>query len=447
MSKAAARWIVPVTVTALAVGGGVVASASADDTPDLPDRSAEDLLLQMSEAEAVPFSGTVRTVADLGLPDLSALTGMTDQGGGSGATDPASALTRLLSGENQLRVWAGGPDRKRVSLVDDFSELDVVRDGDEVWSYSSAEDTATRYDLAALAAEATAARERALAEGSLPAPDPEALAQLQQEHEAAKAQAEQELAPYAEMTPAELARTLLAGVDPTTEVAVGDTQVVAGRDAYTLTATPRDEATLVGALEVAVDAETGLVLQVEVGARDQATPAFVTGFTALDLSAPAAKVFDITPAPGTTVVDVLEEARTAAAEAQTEAPEATDGAAQDRARAGLEQSLADAPEPVVHGEGWSTVVELALPADALAGAAQGLTAPDAAQDSAAEDPAETFDSGTEADLDPQAVLGQLTTEVDGGTVFTSALLTVLLTDDGRLLVGSVDTATLQSYAD
>ena len=31
-------------------------------------------------------------------------------------------------------------------------------------------------------------------------------------------------------------------------------------------------------------------------------------------------------------------------------------------------------------------------------------------------------------------------------MFSSALLTVLLTDDGRLFVGSVDAATLQSYA-
>jgi hypothetical protein len=44
------------------------------------------------------------------------------------------------------------------------------------------------------------------------------------------------------------------------------------------------------------------------------------------------------------------------------------------------------------------------------------------------------------------VLGQLTTEVEGGRVFTSALLTVLLTDDGRVFVGPVDVATLQSYA-
>ena len=57
------------------------------------------------------------------------------------------------------------------------------------------------------------------------------------------------------------------------------------------------------------------------------------------------------------------------------------------------------------------------------------------------------DRGDEAeDVDPAEALGQLTTEVEGGRVFTSALLTVLLTDDGRVLLGSVDAATLQGYA-
>jgi hypothetical protein len=89
----------------------------------------------------------VRTVADAGPARRSA----TWHGGGpgSGGTDPASVLTKLLTGENQLRVWVGGPEQQRVSLLDDFAELDVVRDGDELWTYSSSDDTATFYDLAA----------------------------------------------------------------------------------------------------------------------------------------------------------------------------------------------------------------------------------------------------------------------------------------------------------
>ena len=439
MPVAAARWIVPAAVTALVIGGGVAASASSDAVPDLPERSAADLLVAIGEAEATPFSGTVRTVAELGLPDLGGLTGATS--GAESATDPASALMRLATGENSLRVWVGGPEQQRVSLLDDFSELDVVRDGDVAWTYSSTENTATRYDLAVLAERAeAAAAEHALEDPSeSPAEDP-----------AGEPTLPPELAPYVNMTPDELARTLLAEGDDTTEVTVGEAQVVAGRDAYTLVATPRDDATLVAGIEVAVDAATGLVLQVQVDARGQEAPAFVTGFTDLNLEAPDAEVFAFTPPVGTTVVDALEQLDAAVAEKTDEKDAAADTSTlRTPGQGALGDSLAadGAPEPVVHGEGWSTVVELAVPADVLAGpAVQESDAPSADVSGEDASPFGGSGPGEAEDVDPAELLGQLTTQVDGGQMFTSALLTVLLTDDGRLLVGSVDAATLQSYA-
>lgn len=419
MSAAAVRWIVPAAVTALVVGGGVAASATGGSVPDLPERSAEDLLVAVGQAEPTPFSGTVRTVADLGLPSLGALA--SPQGGAATPTDPTSALTRLLSGENSLRVWVGGPEQQRVSLLDDFSELDVRRDGDELWTYSSSDDTATRYDLAEIGDRLEAAAEEHAAE------HPEALPD-------ATPDPTEQAAPWAGMTPDELARTLVEQADPTTEIAVGENQVVAGRDAYTLTMTPRDEATLVGGIELAVDAETGLVLQVQVDARDQEAPAFVTGFTALDLGAPDPSVFAYTPAEGTTVVDALDEAEKAKAEAEADGTDPRPAPGENRPSDAVE-----APEPVVHGEGWSTVLELALPADA-----QGLPGD-------ATEPGTEPSTGVEPDpeepvVDPEALLGQLTTEVDGGRVFSSALVTVLLTDDGRVLLGAVDADTLLQYA-
>lgn len=433
MPAAAARWIVPAAVTALVVGGGVAASASSDAVPDLPERSAADLLVSIGEAEPVPFSGTVRTVAELGLPDLSALTGAT--GGAESATDPASALMRLATGENSLRVWVGGPDQQRVSLLDDFSELDLVHDGDVAWTYSSSEDTATRYDLAAIAARAQA-EHAARQDGTAPEPEPSAEPTLPEG-----------AAPFADMTPQELAETLLAEADETTEVSVGEAQVVAGRDAYTLVATPRDDATLVAGIEVAVDAETGLVLQVQVDARGQADPAFVTGFTDLDLAAPDPEVFDFTPPAGTTVVDAVEELDAKIAE-QGPADDAAGDEPSPFDEGALEEMFADAPEPVVHGEGWSTVVELGLPDGAGDPAALGGAETDGPSADVSGEDASPFgqDEAEGDDVDPAEVLGQVTTEVDGGRLFTSALLTVLLTDDGRLLVGPVDAATLQGYA-
>lgn len=419
MSAGAARWIVPAAVTALVVGGGVAASASGDAVPDLPERTAAELLVALGEAEPTPFSGTVRTVADLGLPSLDDLGALTGEDVGTG-TDPLAILNRLATGENSLRVWVGGPEQQRVSLLDDLAEVDLVRDGDVAWTYSSAEKTAVRYDLAALA-------ERAAAEH---ASGDEAVGTEPEANEVP-----QDLATVDDMTPDELARTLLAEADETTEVMVGEAQVVAGRDAYTLVATPRDDATLVGGIEVAVDAATGLVLQVQVDARGQEDPAFVTGFTALDLQAPDAEVFAFTPPAGTTVLDGLEE---------LEAKASDDAEGQQPDLGALEEMLGDEelPEPVVHGEGWSTVVELALPD---APASDGSQTDGGQTDGRPSEDAEAADQDEPAG-DAAEALGGLTTEVEGGTVFSTALLTVLVTDDGRVLLGSVDAETLQSYA-
>ena len=65
------------------------------------------------------------------------------------------------------------------------------------------------------------------------------------------------------------------------------------------------------------------------------------------------------------------------------------------------------------GSGWSTVVETS-----------GVQLPESAE----------------------GMLGQLSTPVEGGRTITSALLSVLLTDDGRMLVGSVPPARLVELA-
>ena len=49
-------------------------------------------------------------------------------------------------------------------------------------------------------------------------------------------------------------------------------------------------------------------------------------------------------------------------------------------------------------------------------------------------------------LDAAALYQQLTTEVDGGRLLSSTLLSVLVTDDGRVLVGAVPAQTLRDLA-
>jgi outer membrane lipoprotein-sorting protein len=193
-------------------------------------------------------------------------------------------------------------------------------------------------------------------------------------------------------TPAEIAQRFLAAVDPSTDVSLGADTSVAGRDAYDLVLTPRTDATLVGSVSIAVDSETGMPLQVEVLARGESSPAFEVGFTELSLDTPSAELFDFTAPEGTTV---------------TEKALPTKGDMPDWSAAH--------PEPVVTGEGWGSVVELPIGTDT-------------------------------AELTSSPMFSQLTTKVDGGSLLQTTLVSVLLTDDGRVFAGAVPAETLQSAA-
>ena len=77
----------------------------------------------------------------------------------------------------------------------------------------------------------------------------------------------------------------------------------------------------------------------------------------------------------------------------------------------------------VFGEGWSAVVELPTTSDA---GAQGVF--------------------TELDPEQRAMLEGATTAVEGGRVMQTALLSVLITDDGRVLAGAVPASRLVEAA-
>lgn len=195
------------------------------------------------------------------------------------------------------------------------------------------------------------------------------------------------------VTPAEAAQKLLAAVDPSTDVEVVDTATVAGRAAYELRLTPSDDDTLVGSVVLSVDAETGLPLAATVTATGQTEPAFSVRFSEISFDTPDASLFEFTPPAGVTV------------EEQTLHSHASDAAT---------DATVAVPTPTTVGDGWDTVV--VLPA--------GI-AP--------------------ADLD-DPLLDRLTTAVDGGRVLGTSLVSVLVADDGRVLVGAVSPEYLQSVA-
>ena len=195
-------------------------------------------------------------------------------------------------------------------------------------------------------------------------------------------------------TPAQLAHLLLAAIDPSTDVTVGANTTVAGRAAYDLMLTPRSSDTLVGSVSIAVDAATGLPLSVVVQARGQDKAGFSLAFTSLTVGVPAAERFTFVPPPG-------------AAVQQQVLP--TLSAKHDVAGAST------GPRPTVSGTGWDAVVELPLGA-------------------------------VPSQLTSSPLFGQLTRAVPGGHLLHTSLLNILLTDDGRILAGSVPVERLQAVA-
>jgi outer membrane lipoprotein-sorting protein len=188
--------------------------------------------------------------------------------------------------------------------------------------------------------------------------------------------------------PGEAARWVLDAVGPTTQVSAGEPAVVAGREAYELALVPTQQGTLVARVALAVDAATGAVLRLQVSAVGAGEPAVDVAYTAFDPTTPSAEVFAFSPPPGSTVERADVPARGAAPKA-------------------------DGPRPDVVGTGWSTVV--VLPAGA-------------ADDVAAELPA------------------GVAQPVEGGSVVSTALVSVLLADDGRVLVGLVTPQVLSAAA-
>jgi outer membrane lipoprotein-sorting protein len=392
------RWFVPATVATLVAGGVAVSSASAGGAPTVPDRTPAQVLASVATSTVTAFSGTVTTRANLGLPSLPASIGGGQDGhgdgtGGTGADDPRAVALRLLTGSTTLRVWLDGPQRQRVQLLDDFAEVAFVHDGRDVWTFDTNRNAGTHVvlpDEAALEALASARSAHADQSGS---------------------------GPLAAATPDALAREVIARLDPTTAVTLDAPQTVAGRAAYTLVVSPRTDATLVERAVLAVDAANGMPLRVQVYARGTADPVLESGFSEVDFARPDAGRFAFTPPAGADITT-----RTVPVpDGKASDGKAPDGKAPDaKTTKGSPGHAGPGAGTRVIGSGWSAVVETGPAADSAA-------------------------AGASAMLD-QPLVEQLTTRVDGGRALRTALFSVLLTDDGRLLVGAVPVEALVSAA-
>ncbi len=259
-SRSRLRWAVPVAAGVLLAGAGpIVSSITASAHGSLPPRTAAQLLVDVQHAQLHALSGTVVQTSNLGLPSLPSI-------GGHGG-DSAS-FSSLVSGSHTMRLWYAGPDHVRLALLGQLGESDLVRNGADLWAWSSATNTATHYAVP------TGGGQDATSTGP---------------------------ASGTPMTPQQAAQAALKAITPSTRVTTDPTAVVAGRSAYQLDLVPRDPRSLVGSVRIAIDGSTHIPTRVQVFARGASSPAFEVGFTSFSTSTPPASVFGFTPPPGATV--------------------------------------------------------------------------------------------------------------------------------------------------
>lgn len=358
------RWVIPPAIAAVTVAAIVVPQAASGAVhPNLPSRTAAQVLADLTTAQTPEFSGTVVATSNLGLPSLPS----SSVAGSSGAQ--LQQVETLLTGSHTIKIAYGGATEQRVAVIlSDLSESDVVHNGTDLWTYASADNSVTHTTLPAESAHKNATDKAPAGLG---------------------------------VTPEAAATTALSAISPSTTVTVDKTVVVAGRSAYQLVLTPKDATSLVGSVRIAMDAATHLPLRTQIySTKDAGTPAFQVGFTSLTLAAPSANTFAFTTPPGATTSKL---------------------GANSTHVGGRPEAVSPADKEVkTSGSGWGEVVAGTLPAS-MTGTTGGKTS-----------------TTTE--------LNDVLTPVAGGRALNTALVSVLLTDDGRFLIGAVTPTRLQQLA-
>ncbi len=247
-----------------AIAAGTMAFASFGNltnagaqVPNLAPLTAEQLLAKMASAKVPAFNGTVRLVANLGLPDLGSF------GGGT-----PNAITDLLAGTHTANIAADGAEHVAVTMSAANVETRWVRNGADVWSWNSQSQSMTH---------ATMSSDTTSPEADKSATD--------------------------NLNPTSMASQVLAAIDPSTIVGVRTSAYVAGRAAYQLVLTPKSASSTIAEVVIAVDGATGTSLDVAITAKNASKPALELGFTSISFAPQAASQFVMTPPPGITVTE------------------------------------------------------------------------------------------------------------------------------------------------
>ena len=207
--------------------------------------------------------------------------------------------------------------------------------------------------------------------------------------------------------PQAVAEYAMAQVGDSSQVSVGTDHFHAGRTAYELIITPNSDVSLIASIVISIDSEFGIPLAVTVNSTEQVEPAIQIGFESISFQDQDESLFSFTPPAGTTVTN-LNELGSQAKDMEMFMSE--------EEMAELEAKSAARPEPTMIGDSWDTVIH--MPAS---------------------------DSG-ELDMLSEGLFAELMTEVDGGKVFSTPVMNVLVTDSGDIYAGAVTVAHLLAVA-
>ncbi|MFF4847068.1 outer membrane lipoprotein carrier protein LolA [Streptomyces sp. NPDC001194] len=397
-TRKAARYAVPVAVAGVAAATVAMVPAFANSGgPDLPKMTAQQLIEKVAASDVQQLSGSAKISTDLGLPKLAS--GLLGGGGvAGGSANPEDKIAQLANGSHTVRVAADGPDRQKLTFVDGKDEYSLVHNGADVWGYDSKANEVWHEK------------------------NPEAAAAGKEQKKTAER--------LGGASPQQLAQDVLKAAGPTTDVSVGETAQVAGRDAYQLVLKPKQSGSTVGSVKIAVDAKNGVPLRVQLLAAEGGKPIVDAGFTKVDFAKPAADTFAFTAPKG---AKVTEGASEAGEEGHGKEFKGLDSFPGLDALTGGMGGAGKGGETKVLGEGWATIARVDT------GAGKGLKD--------LEKSANGKDAPKEAKQFLDSLGGKVTGKFGEGRVFKTRLVNALITDDGKVYVGAVTKDALVQAAD
>ena len=298
--------VVGVLVAAGLIAGVGAGVAAVNPRPSLPAISAPELVASTLAAITLdpPVSGQLLSHVDLGIPSLPAHVPQ--------SKEAQARLFEALNGEHRIRYW-NSPDGVRISELLPTAELSFIAERTksraEAWAWDSRSYTAIHFG---------------------PAPVP----------------ADPMMSPAGLFDPVKAVRETLSAISPTTRISLPAPERVAGRDAYVLRIEPRTTETLIGRIDVSIDAERRLPLRVAVFARGASKPTLSLEYTSIQFGSVDPGVYRFSPPPDATVI-------------QAHGPSAHPGG-------GAPAASEDSAEYVrTFGQAWTIVIAYRLPAGAV----------------------------------------------------------------------------------